>query len=139
MTDKLKRFCDEYLIDLNGAAAAARAGYSESTAKQKAYELLHREDAKEYIASRKKEIEDQLGIDAFFVRKRFKEISDRCMTAEPVLIFDGENWVESGEYKFDSSGAVRATECLGKIIGVFKVDNEQKQAPAFVVFDARKK
>lgn len=28
MTDKQKRFCDEYMIDLNASAAARRAGYS---------------------------------------------------------------------------------------------------------------
>ena len=29
MTEKQKRFCEEYLIDLNATQAALRAGYSE--------------------------------------------------------------------------------------------------------------
>ncbi len=132
MTDKQKRFCDEYLIDFNGSAAAVRAGYSEATSRQKAYELLRDEKIKSYISERKAEIEADLGIDALFVRKRFKEISDRCMTAVPVMIFDGEEWVESGEYKFDSSGANKATEALGKIIGVFEKDNDQKKTEVHV-------
>lgn len=28
MTDKQKRFCEEYMIDLNATQAAIRAGYS---------------------------------------------------------------------------------------------------------------
>ena len=32
LTAKQKRFCDEYLIDLNATQAAIRAGYSEKTA-----------------------------------------------------------------------------------------------------------
>ena len=32
LTDKQKRFVDEYLVDLNATAAAKRAGYSEKTA-----------------------------------------------------------------------------------------------------------
>ena len=34
MTAKQKRFCDEYLIDLNATQAAIRAGYSKRTARQ---------------------------------------------------------------------------------------------------------
>ena len=32
MTAKQKRFCEEYLIDLNATQAAIRAGYSPETA-----------------------------------------------------------------------------------------------------------
>ena len=40
LTSKQKRFIDEYMVDRNGAAAAARAGYSTRCAKEAAYELL---------------------------------------------------------------------------------------------------
>lgn len=40
MTPKQERFCEEYLIDLNGAAAAIRAGYSPRSAKEQAAKLL---------------------------------------------------------------------------------------------------
>jgi hypothetical protein len=45
------------------------------------------------------------------------------MTAEPVMVM-GE---PTGEYKFDSAGANKATENLGKIIGVYEKDNKQKE------------
>lgn len=40
MNDKQKRFCDEYLIDLNATQAAIRAGYSEKTAYSVGQRLL---------------------------------------------------------------------------------------------------
>ena len=40
LTDKQELFCNEYLVDLNGTQAAIRAGYSEATAKEIAYENL---------------------------------------------------------------------------------------------------
>jgi phage terminase small subunit len=40
MNARQKRFCDEYIIDLNGTQAAIRAGYSEKTAQEQASQLL---------------------------------------------------------------------------------------------------
>ncbi len=40
MTDKQKRFCEEYLIDLNATQAAIRAGYSPKAAKEQGARLL---------------------------------------------------------------------------------------------------
>lgn len=40
LTPKQQRFVEEYIIDLNGAAAAVRAGYSERRARQTANDLL---------------------------------------------------------------------------------------------------
>lgn len=128
MNDKQKRFADEYLIDFNGTKAAIRAGYAENSAAVQASQMLNNEAIKSYIEKRKLEMDEELGLSALWIKKRFKEISDRCMVAEPVMIFDGENWVESGEYKFDSSGANKATESLGKIVGVFEKDNSQKKS-----------
>lgn len=59
------------------------------------------------------------------------------MTAEPVMIRIGNDMVESGEYVFDSTGANKATEMIGKMIGVFEKDNTQKtvvlQQPSIIV------
>lgn len=54
LTDKQKRFCDEYLIDLNATQAAIRAGYSPKTAEQTASRLLRNVKVQEYIAKDKK-------------------------------------------------------------------------------------
>jgi phage terminase small subunit len=42
LTTKQKRFVEEYLIDLNAAQAAVRAGYSQKTAGEQGYQLLQK-------------------------------------------------------------------------------------------------
>lgn len=54
---KQKMFCEEYMIDFNGAAAAVRAGYSEKTANRISSHQLTKVDIKEYIHKRLKEKE----------------------------------------------------------------------------------
>ena len=44
LTPKQKAFAAEYLVDLNAAAAATRAGYSGRTARAKGYVLLQNPD-----------------------------------------------------------------------------------------------
>lgn len=60
MTEKQKRFCEEYLIDLNATQAALRAGYSEKTAYSIGNENLKKPEIQEYIQKRLKEKEDAL-------------------------------------------------------------------------------
>lgn len=126
MNDKHIRFCEEYLIDNNGKQAAIRVGYSERRAEVTASELLNREDIKERISILKKELSEKTKLTAEWVINRFKEISDRCVQAEPVMAMINGQLVETGEYKFDSSGANKATEMIGKHLGFFEKDNKQK-------------
>lgn len=51
LTPKVLRFIEEYLVDLNGAHAAKRAGYSAKSAKEIAYELLGKPAVAEAIAA----------------------------------------------------------------------------------------
>lgn len=135
LTDKQQAFCNEYLKDFNGTQAAIRAGYSEKTANEQAARLLANVSIKNYIESHQKEAEKQTQLDFQWVLNRFKEISDRCMTAEPVMIRDGNEMVESGEYQFDSSGANKATEMIGKLLGHFERDNNQKNGLKIILLD----
>lgn len=127
-------FCKEYLIDLNATQAAIRAGYSAKTAKSQGHRLLTNVDILARVKELKDKRADELELDAYWVLKRLKVISDRSMQAEPVLEFDpasGE-MVESGEYQFDSQGANRSTELIGKHIGMFdpKLDLQKKMLKA---------
>lgn len=126
MLDSHKRFSDKYFETLNGTQSAIYAGFSGDTAKQQAWQLLQRDDIQEYLQALRKEYSLKSGIDKEWIIERFKHISDACVVAKPVMIRDGKEWIESGEYEFDSSGANKATEMLGKIIGVFEADNSQK-------------
>ena len=60
LTAKQKRFCDEYLIDLNATQAAIRAGYSKKTAGVIANENLNKPYIKKYIDERMAEKEAML-------------------------------------------------------------------------------
>jgi len=135
LNEKQKAFADQYIVDRNGTQAALRAGYAFSSARVVAHNLLNDSEVKEYIQAKLKELSDNVLIDISFVAHRFKQISDRCMQAEAVMIYDGEAWVESGEYKFDSAGANKATEALGKIVGAFEKDNEQSKATIQITID----
>ena len=49
LTDKQRRFCEEYCIDLNATQAAIRAGYSKDTAGVIGCENLKKPNVAEYI------------------------------------------------------------------------------------------
>ena len=49
MTAKQRRFCEEYVKDMNGTAAAKRAGYSAKTAMQIAGQLMDRPHIRSYV------------------------------------------------------------------------------------------
>lgn len=55
LTERQKRFADEYLIDLNATQAAVRAGYSVNTAEQTASRLLTYVKVQDYIQRSMKE------------------------------------------------------------------------------------
>lgn len=136
LTPKQERFCQEYLIDLNATQAAIRSGYSEKTAMEQGYQLLQKTSVQQHIQERQKKLSDKLELTTEWVLTRLKEISDRCVQAEPVMVrnMDGQ-LVESGEYKFDSSGANKATELIGKHLGIFEADNKQKTSHIIKVTD----
>lgn len=130
MTAKQEAFIEHYLIDRNGTQAAIRAGYSAQYAGQQAFQLLSDPQIQAEIQLRLEKLKKLTGVDIDWVTQRAKLIADRCMQAEPVLIFDGEQWVESGEYKFDSAGANKAIDTLAKIVGAFEKDNAQSKPDA---------
>lgn len=52
LTDKQKRFVEEYLVDLNATQAAIRAGYSVKTARSQGQRLLTKADIQAALARR---------------------------------------------------------------------------------------
>lgn len=73
LTPKQRRFVDEYLVDLNGTAAATRAGFSERSAKAKASQLLAMPHIAEAIASAQQDRASRTKIDADWVLSRLAE------------------------------------------------------------------
>lgn len=70
LNSKQMMFCREYLLDLNGAAAARRAGYSAKTADQLAYKLLQKPEVQQEIQRLTAERARTLRIDADGLLKR---------------------------------------------------------------------
>lgn len=124
LSDKQEKLCREYLIDFNGTQAAIRAGYSKKTANEIAAENLAKPSIQAFIKQLQTKQSEELEITAKYVTDNIRNIGERCMQAQPVLDKQGN---PTGEYKFDSQGALKAQELLGKRIGYFEVDNKQKK------------
>lgn len=60
LTEKQKRFCDEYLIDLNATQAAIRAGYSPKGMNKRVSRMMANDGIQKYIKERMDEKEDEL-------------------------------------------------------------------------------
>lgn len=122
LSEKHETFVREYMVDLNATQAAIRAGYSPKTAKQQGSRLLTKADIRARIDELQNIRAEKLELDADWVLRRFVAVYDRCMKSEPVMKWDYEarELVETGEYTFDSSGANRSLELIGKHLGMFK-------------------
>lgn len=107
MTDKQKRFCDEYLIDANATQAAIRAGYSSKTANEQGARLLANVSVKKYIEEHMEQMK-----------------SDKIATAEEVLIY--LTAVNRGETR----SAVLARNEFGAEVVIMKAPDEKERLKA---------
>lgn len=74
LTAKQKRFCEEYIVDLNATQAAIRAGYSEHTASETGYENLRKPHMAEYIQKLMDERSERTEITADMVLREYAKI-----------------------------------------------------------------
>lgn len=121
LTAKEERFCLEYCIDYNGAAAARRAGYAEKSAAKAACKLLKEERVLARVRELQQEQAKRLCLSSDLVLIRTMELVDACMAKrKPIREWDYEahEWKETGEYLIDGKTAVRALELLGKYLGM---------------------
>lgn len=117
-------FCMEYLVDLNATQAAIRAGYSEKGANVRGSELLANRNIQLRIAYLVSQRNERIELSQDWVVQRLKDVAERCMQREPILDKEGN---PTGEYRFDSTGANKALDCLMKHLGGYQKDNGQKQ------------
>lgn len=122
MTKKQKRFCDEYLIDLNATQAAIRAGYSPNSAKQIGQENLTKPDIKTYIEEQLAKMHNEKIADAEEVIKYLTSVMRGESTAEVVVVEgQGEGFSSARTMKKspDEKERLKAAELLGKRYSLF--------------------
>jgi phage terminase small subunit len=124
---RYERFCQEYVVDYNGTQAAIRAGYSDTSAKQTAYKLLKREEVSSRIRELQSEQVKRLAVSQDYVVLQMLETYQCCREAHPVMEwdYDAGEMVETGKYQFDSKGALKALEMIGKHLGMFEKKTTQ--------------
>lgn len=123
LTDKQKRFCDEYLIDLNATQAAIRAGYSERTARKIGQENLTKPDIRQYIDQRMAEKESALIACQDEVLKYLTSVMrGESQSTEIVVEGLGDGISEAREIQKRPSekDRLKAAELLGKRYSMFK-------------------
>jgi phage terminase small subunit len=101
LTEKQKRFCEEYLIDSNATQSAVRAGYSPKTAYRIGAELLQKTSVAEYIKKLREEQSKRTKITADEVLNELKNVA---LAQAEILGRD----------------KVKALELLGKHLGMFE-------------------
>ena len=127
LTPKQQRFVEEYLVDLNAAQAAIRAGYSRNSARQIGDENLSKPVIAAAVAEAKRERSEATKIDAEWVLRQAVELHRRCMQEiRPVRnpktgkqLYDDDG---NALFAFNAAAANRSLELVGKHvdIGAFK-------------------
>lgn len=118
LAPKRRNFVEHYFTcEMNATQAAARAGYSERSARTQAEFLMKNPAVRAAIEEKRQEISRKNNITPDWVVERAKKVVIRCMQEEPVYDKDGN---PTGEYRFDSAGAVSALRILAKFLGMEK-------------------
>lgn len=121
LTAKQKRFCDEYLIDLNATQSAIRAGYSPATAAEQATRLLRKVNIQEYI----QELQDARS-------KRTDITKDRVLQELAAIAFANIDDfvkvedVEVTDVTFNEEGEPAYSTRIIKGVNVFETDKVDK-------------
>lgn len=154
LTPKNKRFCEEYIKDLNGTQAAIRAGYSEKTAREQAARLLTNVIIQNFISELKQSLSNKneglaqqvidelkkLGFaniqDYIEPENEIKDLTtidrDKAAAVESIkktvteFSGGGESSGKKTSIQFKLYDKISALEKLGRHLGIFELDNQQK-------------
>lgn len=119
MTERQRRFCDEYIISGNATQAAIAAGYSSRTAKQTGQRLLTFVDLKTYIDKQLERLHNEKTADGQEVLEYLTSVM-RGESASHVLAMCGDGCQEVISKPPDEKERLKAAELLGKRFGLFK-------------------
>lgn len=154
LTNKQKRFCEEYIIDLNATQAAVRAGYSEDTARSIASENLSKPDIQEELSKLQLEISNKNGNlaqqvidelkkigfsniqDYIEAGNEVKDLSEIDPQKAAAVSSVKKSFTEFGDEKtggtkttveFKLWDKIGALEKIGRHLGIFEKDNAQSK------------
>lgn len=160
LTDKQKRFIDEYLKDLNATQAAIRAGYSEKTAHSIGNENLTKPEIQERIRERQEDLKKRNEITADAVIQELAKIgfmdigelfNDDGIIKNPTILSDkakaavssvkitkrtygkDDNETEEETTELKLWDKCKALEQLGRHLGIFAEDNNQQKVNNFSI------
>ncbi len=141
MTEKQRKFADEYLIDCN-ATRAYKAAYpnvkKDSTAAQAGSRMLRNVKVAAYIDEKLAEISSSKTADAQEVMEYLTSVMRGESEAEIVVVEGmGEGWSEARNIKKapDERERLKAAELLGKRFGLFTDKVNLEGTPKVVIVD----
>ncbi len=128
LTAKKELFCKEYLsCKLNATKAAINAGYSKKTARSQGNRLLTNVDIQNRIQILFDKRAEKIELNSEYVLENLQLVAEKCLGRQPSGTKLVEQKNDNGEmvkvevptYKFNSLGASRALELLGKNLKLF--------------------
>lgn len=118
LTEKQKRFAEEYLIDLNATQAAIRAGYSPKTAYSIGEQNLRKLEVRAYIDARLAKVRSEKTADAQEVLEYLTAVM-RGGETEETLRLAGDGVQEVTEIAVSAKERLKAAELIGRRFGMF--------------------
>ncbi len=134
LTTKQKRFCTEYLIDLNATQAAIRAGYSEKTAYSMGQRMLKNVEIKKYIDQQLKQLKNEKTADAQEVLEYLTAVM-RGEQKEQVPLLVGEGVQELVQKDVSVKDRLKAAELIGKRYALFTEKMELQSETTVQIVD----
>ena len=143
MTDRQRKFADEYLIDCN-ATRAYKAAYpnikNEGSARTLASRLLTKVDIKTYIDEQLDKINNQKVADASEVMEYLTSVMRGEHTEEVVVVEgygDGCSSAKRVDKEVGAKDRIKAAELLGKRYGIFTDKVNVEIEPVTIVNDLK--
>lgn len=110
------KFVEEFLRTGNATNSYIAAGYSETGAAMNASRLIRNEKVHQIISNERRAVRQATWGNIEATLQDLQKVFERCMQVESVLDGKGN---PTGEFKFDSRGALKAKELIGKYLGIF--------------------
>ena len=114
LSPKIERFCREYVIDMNGAQAAIRAGYSARSAKEQASALLTKPNVKLFVAQLQAELAESTKVKAVDV---IMELTKLGFSNIQDYINEDNQIKDLSELNNDKAAAVASIETTTILLG----------------------